>query len=484
MNRRLLLLVNSPALILGLVLIGTCAVSLWAINALQDRLIRGFHYHVASVRAARDMEVAVRQLRFDTMVQLMEPTRKHEEAIRVDHQSFDAALSRIRELGSPAQVPLIDQIEKGYKRYRKELDEVKALPPRDRAAVLRWAESHPVQHVVTPCRELLDANERSLAQALQESLATGHTLRLALFALGAIGPLGGLICGYGIARALNRSIARLQVRVQDVHEHVGGEVGTVELQAGRDLDSLHSQLDFILERVRALVEKLQHQQREIIRSEQLAMVGKLASSLAHEIRNPLTAMKWLIEGAARSYPEEPLSLDDIRVLQSEIERMEGTVQGMLDFVRPAKPKRTDCDLREIIRQVVELTRARKRQLGVNCRLDLPAEPVIANVDPAQMKSVLVNLLLNALDAMPRGGSLTLRLQRGPGSEVRLTVDDTGGGIAPEVLDRLFVPFTSTKANGTGLGLSVARKIVEEHGGRLSAENRSEGGARFMVSLPA
>src|SRR5262249_52944945 len=156
-----------------------------------------------------------------------------------------------------------------------------------------------------------------------ESLDTGHTLKLALFALGAIGPLGGLICGYGIARTLGRSIARLQVRVQDVHEHVGGEVGTVELQAGRDLDSMHTQLDFILERVRALVERLQSQQRAIFRSEQLAMVGKLASSVAHEIRNPLTAMKWLIEGAARSYPEETLSLDDMRVLQSEIERMEG-----------------------------------------------------------------------------------------------------------------------------------------------------------------
>jgi two-component system, NtrC family, sensor histidine kinase HydH len=483
MNRRLLLLVNSPALVLGLVLIGTCAVSLWAINSLQEKMLRGFHSNVTSLRAARDMEVAVRELRFDTLLQLLEPNGHHDQSVRFDRQSFDAALRRVRAAGSPEEGALVTQIEKGYRRYRAELEDVKTLPPRDRAGVLRWVEAHPVQHVVGPCRELLDANERRLAEALRESLESGETIRLALFVLGAVGPLGGLICGYAIHRALGRSIARLQVRVQDVHEHITPEVGVVELRGTRNPDDLHGQLDLVLERVRGLVERLQTQQRQIVRSEQLAMVGRLASSLAHEIRNPLTAMKWLVEAAARSYPDEPLSLDDIRVLQSEIERVEGTVQGMLDFVRPAKPKRCDCDLREVVRQVIELTRARKRQLGVTCRLDLPAEPVVANVDPGQMKSVLVNLLLNALDAMPHGGQLTVRLRRGPGAEVSLAVEDTGGGIAPEVLERLFVPFTSTKANGTGLGLSVARRIVEEHGGSLAAENRSEGGARFTVTLP-
>src|SRR5438105_9376250 len=107
MNRRLLLLVNSPALLLGLLLIGTCTVSLMAINSLQRKLIRGFHNHVASLRAAHDMEIAVRQLRSDTLLQLMQPAARHELSIRRDRQSFDAALQRVRELSSAHQAPLI-----------------------------------------------------------------------------------------------------------------------------------------------------------------------------------------------------------------------------------------------------------------------------------------------------------------------------------------------------------------------------------------
>ncbi|MCC6417291.1 MAG: hypothetical protein IT429_03480 [Gemmataceae bacterium] len=483
MNRRLLLLVNSPALLLGLVLIGTCAVSLWAIHSLQANLLRSIHRHDAGLRAAHDMEVAVRQLQFDSLLQLLQPTAKHQESIRVDHQLFDTALQRVSTLHPPGQRPLLDQIETGYRRYREELNDVTERPPGP-DGVLRWLEQHPVQHVVGPCRQLLDANEERMARALTESTASADWIQLALFVLGGIGPLGGLICGYSIHRVLGRSIARLRVRVEDVHSHVAPEVSVIDLQVGEGLDSLHTHLNFLVERVRSLVERLQAQQREIIRSEQLAMVGRLASGIAHEIRNPLTTLKWLVEGAARAYPDEPLTSDDLHVMHTEIERVEGAVQGMLDFARPPRPHPAACDLRELVRQVVELTRARRRQLGVTCGLELPPEPVVARVDPGQFKSVLVNLLLNALDAMPQGGNLQLRVRCCSAAGIRVVVEDTGGGISPEILERLFVPFASTKANGTGLGLSVARRIIEDHGGQLSAENRAEGGARFVVELPA
>jgi signal transduction histidine kinase len=110
--------------------------------------------------------------------------------------------------------------------------------------------------------------------------------------------------------------------------------------------------------------------------------------------------------------------------------------------------------------------------------------VDAEVDAAQVRTVLVNLFLNALDAMPGGGRLEVSLASGPGDWVRLCVADTGGGIAPEMLERLFTPFATTKATGTGLGLSISRRIVEEHDGRLEAANRREGGACFTITLPS
>jgi two-component system, NtrC family, sensor histidine kinase HydH len=483
MNRRLRLLVNSPALLLGIGLVGACVVSLWAIGSVQSKLQESFQHHVASLRAAHDMEVTVRRLRLDALLERMEPNDAHRASIQADHRAFDNALHRVRELSGPEDRELIGAIETGYRRYLHELESTDPLPA-DRAGVLRWLESHPVQHVAAPCSQLLDANQQEMEGALHEGMESSREVRRALFVLAVIAPLGGLICGYSIDRLLRRSIARLQVRVQDVHCQVAPEISVVDLKVGEGLDSLHGHLDFIIGRVGKLVERLQAQQREIVRSEQLALAGQLASGIAHEIRNPLTSIRWLVEGAVRSYPEEPLTLDDLRVMQSETVRVEGAVQGLLDFVRPARAHRTECDLREVIRQVVELTRARRRQTGVTCGLSLPSEPVLAHVDPGQIKSVLVNLLLNALDAMPQGGHVNLRLDTGKPSEARLIIEDTGNGIPPEVLDRLFLPFTSTKPNGTGLGLNVAWRIVEEHGGRLSAENRHEGGARFVVTLPA
>lgn len=485
MNNRLLLLVSSPALLLGVVLVGACTIGVWAINVLQNRLAHNFHQKVESVRAAHEMEVAIRQLRFDSLMNLLHPSTEWRRATAEDHQEFEAALKRTRRLAAPEQASLVQQISDAYRRYR---DELAALEKLARAKgtrdVSEWIEAHPIQHVVGPCEALLDANQNAMETALNETEVSSRRLQLLLLGLGALGPIGGLVCGYSIARALSRSIARLQVCVQDVHSQLAPEVGVVDLRLGRGLDGLHDQMQAIVERVQALVERLQTQQREITRSEQLAVVGHLASSLAHEIRNPLTAMKWLIDGALQSYPREELRLDDLKVLQGEIARMGRTVQSMLDFVRPARPQRCVVDLRETVHQALELVRARKRQLGVTCALDLPSTPALAQVDPSQMKSVLVNLLLNALDAMPRGGAMTVRLSRPTPGELELVVADTGAGIAPEVLERLFHPFMTTKATGTGLGLSVSKRFVEEHGGRLTADNQPGGGACFRVLLPA
>lgn len=483
MNRRMLFLLTSPALLLGLGLISSCAVGVWAINQLQTKLISGFQYNVASLRSALEMEVALRQLRFDSLMQIMRPTEAQQKRIAQDHQVFEAALERAKTLGPPGQGRLVKQIEEGYRRYRKELDEVAAsLRPESIGDAVKWADSHPIQHVVEPCRELVEANQLMMESNLQESSASSRKLQAILLVFGAIGPIGGILCGYGVAWGLSRSIARLQVHVQDVHSQVAPGIDLVEVRLGRGLDSLHDQLQFIVQRVRGLVENLQTQQRALIRSEQMALVGQLASSFAHEVRNPLTAMKWLIDDAVKGYPDERLRLEDLRVMQGEMERLERTVQGVLDFARPAKPRRQECDLREVVQQAVELIRARKRQLGVACRLDLPEGPVPALVDPGQIESVLVNLLLNALDAMGRGGELYVTLSQANGT-VQLAVEDTGPGIAPEIRDRLFTPFVTSKPTGTGLGLTVARQIIEEHGGRVTAENRAEGGARFTVTLP-
>jgi signal transduction histidine kinase len=289
--------------------------------------------------------------------------------------------------------------------------------------------------------------------------------------------------GYGVTRGLSRSIYRLSVRVQDMAHHLDRDFGSVSVVADGDLQNLDRQLEHIVRRVEEAAARLQQQQRELIRVEQLSAVGQLAASVAHEVRNPLTSIKMLVESALHSKNSKPLNLEDLQVIHREIVRLEHTVQGFLNFARLPAPQRSRCDLREVVKQASDLASARARQIKVDVALHLPDEAVSANIDRSQLETVLVNLFINALDAMPRGGRLDVTLVNRGEDGARIIVADTGSGIPPHIASRLFTPFTTTKPTGTGLGLSISGRILQEHGGSITASNRPEGGACFVINLP-
>ncbi|HEY1860293.1 MAG TPA: ATP-binding protein, partial [Gemmataceae bacterium] len=301
--------------------------------------------------------------------------------------------------------------------------------------------------------------------------------------LGLAGPVSGLIIGYSVARGISRSIYRLSVRVQDVAQRLDQDVASISITADGDIQNLDKQLDHVVGRVEEVAERLQRHQRDMLRAEQLSAVGQLAASVAHEVRNPLTAVKMLVEAALRPNNQRSLSAEDLQVIHREVARLEQTVQGFLDFARLPTPQRSTCDLREIIAHAIELVRARANQQDVEIEVEVPESAVSANVDINQICTVLVNLCLNALDAMLQGGQLDVALVRVSGGRMRLTISDTGPGIHPEMAGKLFTPFSSSKATGTGLGLSISRRIIEEHGGRITGANRPVG-ACFTIELPA
>lgn len=486
MNRRILLQVTGPAVLVGFFLLTGCLVGAWYINHLQTNLARILSENVASLRAAQQLEISLRQLRFHCFIYLIDPDSGMLEEIQKDDALFQEWLERARQAVScEEEATYLRAIEEGKTRYREELqirrEEIaRSGPLRDFRKV---AQTHPVRHIVQPCRELLRVNEEMMAATSHESKQIGHRLGLGMLFLGLGAPVGGVAVGYGIARGLSRSIHQLSVRVQDMAQHLSHEIATVSILPDGDLRQLDRQLQHAVQRVREIVERLQQQQREMLRAQQLSAVGQLAASVAHEVRNPLMGIKLLVEASLQTCDPLPLTNDDLRMVHRELGRVEQTVQGLLDFARPPSLNRVACELGGLIQQALEIVRARARQQRVTMKVALPEKPIKGNLDQGQMGTVLVNLLINSLDAMPGGGELTVRLEPVDATRIRIAILDSGSGITQELAEQLFVPFASSKPTGTGLGLSICQRIVEEHGGAIQGENRAEGGACFTVTLP-
>jgi two-component system, NtrC family, sensor histidine kinase HydH len=485
MTGQILYRVALPSVSLVVLLVAACLGGVWSIAYLQANQARILSKNVSSLLAAQELEVRLRQLRFHSFMYVMEPTKGRKERMDLDIRQFEEALARAELTAErPEGRQLIRSVKEGYQEYCRNLGHgpVAGADAWSRQQLLLWADAHPMRQLADQCEELSRFNENSMAETAAASDRIGNHTRRWMLLVGGLGPLGGLAGGYLIARSLGRTLTRLVVRVQDLNAQLDQEVDSLGLRAGTRLQDLDRQLDHVVERVRTVVVQAQRQQQEMLRAEQLAAVGQLAAGLAHEIRNPLTSVKLLI-GAARSRSgERALSPEDLQVIHQEIERLEARVQTLLDFAKPMQSQRRNCNLNELVESTIELVRSRARQHGVAIEYSPTIDRVNVCADPDQISSVLVNLYFNALDAMPGGGHLSVEL--GIAGQAELTVTDDGPGIDPELAARLFTPFVSSKSTGTGLGLSVSRRIVEDHGGTLTGANRADApGACFTIKLP-
>jgi len=235
--------------------------------------------------------------------------------------------------------------------------------------------------------------------------------------------------------------------------------------------------------------KLVESQALMERQEKLASLGMLAAGVAHEIRNPLTAIKaWLFLQQKPLTPGTP-EHEDAEVIANEITRLERIVREVLLFARPSEPHLETVSADAPLREVQTLMAAQLAGAGIGL-LHENSSPALVCVDPQQIKQVLINLVQNAADSIGKNGTITLRARVGStrlaertAETVILEVADTGRGIPPQVEKRLFDPFFSTKETGTGLGLSIAARIVEKHGGALQYQTQVNHGTIFGVVLP-
>lgn len=262
------------------------------------------------------------------------------------------------------------------------------------------------------------------------------------------------------------------------HTHAPREFGVTELQF------MQAVANAISAPLLGSDNESERRQKHLMRAEQMMALGQVAAGVAHELRNPLTAIKGLIQVNRKELEARGLPGEDLRVIEHEIRRMERSLQNFLDFARPPVPKRRRLSLTPVIERVISLVQGRARKQHVSFEIpELPAS-LLVNADQDLIQQLLLNLVLNALDAMPQGGLIRIEVRPEPNGHVVVTVRDNGPGIAPHILPVIFERFVSSKETGVGLGLPVSRRIAQEHGGDLTVENLPQGGASFSFQLPA
>lgn len=281
------------------------------------------------------------------------------------------------------------------------------------------------------------------------------------------------------------------------------EVGIDEAQLRREIDDLRRSLlmkiaagagisillllvAFIY--VVRLLAKTRRLEAEAQLADRLAYVGTLASGLAHEIRNPLNAMNMNLqmleeELAVRNEPSDPEAAGLLASTKGEVRRLESLVNDFLSYARPSSPRFEPCDINRTVTEIVRFLAAELQQKGIVIETHLREPLPMVEVDEAQLRQALMNILINAKEVLGPGGRIDASTGLGPQGEVLIRIGDNGPGIPPDLRQRIFEVFYSTRGGGTGLGLPIAQRIVEAHGGRIELETEIGKGSTFTLHLP-
>lgn len=228
--------------------------------------------------------------------------------------------------------------------------------------------------------------------------------------------------------------------------------------------------------------QLQRSFEQLRRADRLSALGELSAGLAHEIRNPLGSIEGAVKILGRREMSEETRQEFGDLACREVERLKGLLTNFLEFARPQPPRRVASDATLLLESVVTLASETASMSNVNFRVESGGELPSVFIDQEQIKQVLLNLVINAVQAMPKGGQICLRAVR-DGENLRVEVEDAGTGIPPEDLERVFDPFFTTRSHGTGLGLPIAYQIVSQHGGHITGRPNAERGMTFAVTLP-
>ena len=231
-----------------------------------------------------------------------------------------------------------------------------------------------------------------------------------------------------------------------------------------------------------MMDRLDASQSALVRSEKLALAGLIAARVAHDIRNPLASMKIQAQLLESRVKGDPRSGTLVNAVLDDISQVESVIRDLIELARPGEIRRMPADMNAVLRTILRQLDARLLHRKVSVEAELSDRLPLVHIDRERLSQALLNVIVNAVDAMPNGGTLSVKT-RATGDHVVVEIEDDGVGIDPAILDRVFDPFVSSKPGGVGLGLVNARAVIDSHGGRIALTPRQPQGTRAMMTLP-
>ena len=445
--------ISTRLIAFSIAIVGMASLVAWAAKTSWDQL-EALHERiqeesVGSFRIADEFQASIYRLNYTLLRFGTRETSAELERFQRESKELQTWLDQQKELHTtPREQAVLDQINHAYNTYLVAAAKVIAL-----------AQQSDNQ------RPMFGALE-TVAEASQPLLELGSALVLANHE------------AHQIWREdFRRSVGQLQVVI------FGSLFCLLALGAGTSF--------FVYRQLVAPLRTQLAESRELVaRQEKLASLGVLAAGVAHEIRNPLTAIKVRVFTLREELAGAALGDEDVEVIAGEISRLERIVKDFLHFARPTEPVLETLSASALVSEVHELMQSEYAKGAIGLKLERTSRAYI-RADAHQLKQALINLVRNAAESIPRAGTVTLRVREGSGliqnkrqSCVFVEVEDTGAGIPPELQPRLFDPFFSTKESGTGLGLSIAARIIERHGGVIKFQTKPQQGTVFSIVLPA
>ena len=294
---------------------------------------------------------------------------------------------------------------------------------------------------------------------------------------------------------LGRNFNRMLKTIRETHEQnvqLLRQVHQFNDELTRKIEAATSELAKRNEELELLNEALFESQRQLSQSEKLAAVGQVTATMAHQIGTPLNSISGYIQLMLQGGNLQPKDRDRLRIIESQLDRLADSVKNFLSFTRQPKPQLRPLDVNEVLEELIHVSEPWLFARNVRLSTDLfPNLPTILG-DPTHLQTLFLNLITNALDAMPQGGVLTIKTRQGlsslsseDGKWLEISITDTGIGITEESKKRIFDPFFTTKkiGEGTGLGLAICEKIVKEHSGRIDLESEVGKGSTFFICIP-